>query len=200
MILVLNNADMSQMYVTRPSIRWICIGINQWPSRRRSWRYHPFAACDLGFEEAISQNRYYRDRIEDKDQQHHDIDKVDVQPVVGDGDHKLEAYPVKQRQSPGQFCIPWTPEPVRSARRRRGRLLCRFDVINILHSQSPSREENSTASLGMKSADNQYGGPPLRGNPSRSPPLRSFHPHPAPICSRGLKCRRVQRRNASPDE
>ena len=71
MMSVFENTDVPEMADSRARVGWIGIGIKDWPLRGRSRRYHPFAACDLGFEEAISQNRYYRDRIEDKDQQHH---------------------------------------------------------------------------------------------------------------------------------
>ena len=136
---VLNHPDMPQMQIARAHVERIRSRVNQGPLRRWSRRYHPFATCDLGFEEAISQHRYYRDRIEDEDQQYHGFGQVDVELVKGNGDHQLETDPVKQGQGPGQFCIPWVPEPVGSARRRRWRgslFWCRVELINILHLQS----------------------------------------------------------------
>lgn len=165
---VLDHTDVSKMHIPRSRVERIGIGIKDWPLRRRSRRYHPFAACDLGFEEAISQHRYDRDRIEHEDQQYHGVDQVDVELVVWKGDHQLETDPVKQGQGPGQFCIPWAPEPVRRARRRRWRgslFWCRVELINILHLQSLSKAENSTASLDGEPADHRNNAPIAVGKP-----------------------------------
>ncbi len=142
---------------SRARVGWIGIGIKGWPLRRRSRRYHPFAACDLGFEEAISQHSCYCDRIEDEDQQHHHIGQCYVPLVIGHGDHQFEANPVEQRQSPVEFRIPWAPEPVGSARRRRGGLFrYQVELINVLHVQSLSGGENSTGRSDMEPGSHHH--------------------------------------------
>jgi len=158
---ILHQADMSVEDTPRSYIKWIRVRVNHWPLRRRSRRYNPFAACDLGFEEAISQHRHHRDRIEDEDQQHHHIGQCYVPLVIGHGDHQLETDPVKQRQSPVEFRIPWAPEPVSRTRRRRwreGLFWCRVDLINVLHVQSLSEGGNSTGRSDMEPGGHHHDG------------------------------------------
>lgn len=146
MMSVLDHANMAKMDIPRSTIKWIGIRINQRTLRRWSRRYHPLPTCDLGLQEAISENRDHSDRIKDEDQQHHGVDQVDVQPVERHRKHTLEADPVEQRQRPGDFRIPWAPEPVRSARRWFfGDFLIRpLELINLLHVRSLFEERNST--------------------------------------------------------
>lgn len=157
---ILHQADMSVEDTPRSYIKRIRARVNHWPLRGWSRRYHPFAACDLGFEEAISQHRHHRDRIEDEDQQDHRVDQVDVELVEGHGDHQFETDPVKQRQGPVEFRIPWAPEPVGSARRRRwreGLFWRRVEFINVLHVQSLSGGENSTGRSDMEPGGHHHG-------------------------------------------
>lgn len=146
MISILDNTDMPEMADSRARVGWIGIGIKDWPLRRRSRCNHPFAAGDLSFQESISQDGHYRDRIEDEDQQHHRVREVDVQLVVGNRDHQLEADPVEQRHGQIELSIPGMPEPICSTRRWRLRdclvHLNRFS--NFLHVQSLSGMKNST--------------------------------------------------------
>lgn len=181
MMSVFENTDVPEMADSRARVGWIGIGIKDWPLRGRSRRYHPFAACDLGFEEAISQHRHYRDRIEDQDQQDHRVDQVDVELVEGDGDHQFEADPVDQRQGPVEFRIPWAPEPVGSARGQRWRgsfFRCRVDLINVLHEQSLSEGENSTGRSDMEPAGHHHDGAIAR---KKSVPILSPSPIPPPL-------------------
>jgi hypothetical protein len=141
---VLDHANMSKMDIARSRVERIGIGINDRSLREWSWRYHPFPARDLGLEEAKSEDGNHGDWIEDRDQQHHDVDHVDIELVVGDSDHQLEADPVDQGQGPRQLCIPWTPKPIGSARRRRGCLIRQIRFGNFLHMQSLSGKRNST--------------------------------------------------------
>lgn len=174
---ILHQADMSVVDTTRSYIKRIRVRIDHRPLRRRSRCYHPFATCDLGFKEAISQHGYHRDWIEDEDQQYHDVDQVDVELIVGNGDHQLETDPVEQGQGPGQLCIPWAPEPVGSARRRRwcgGLFWCRVELINILHLQSLSKAENSTASMGVEPANHRSDAPIVRRKPVPILPPSTF--------------------------
>lgn len=149
---VLDHANVAKMDISRSAIKWIRVRIYQRTLRGRSWRYDPLPACDLGLEEAVSQDRNHGDRIEDEDQQHHRVGQGDVQLVIGDRDHQLETDPVEQRQGQVEFGIPWTPEPIGSARRRRLRdclvHLTRFG--NFLHEQSLSGKKNSTDHDGAK--------------------------------------------------
>lgn len=184
MMSVFDHTDVSKMHIPRSWVERIGIGIKDWPLRRRSRRYHPFAACDLGFEEAISQHRHHRDRIEDEDQQDHRVDQVDVELVEGHGDHQFETDPVKQRQGPVEFRIPWAPEPVGSARRRRWRgslFWCRVDLINVLHVQSLSEGGNSTGRSDMEPGSHHHDGAMAR---KKSVPILSpsLIPSPLPPC------------------
>lgn len=179
MRLVFDRTNMAEMLQTGPQIERVRIGVDQRFGRlqRPGSDRRPFAASKLGFEEAISQHRYHRDRIEDEDLQHHDVDQIDVELIEGNGDHQLQTYPVKQGQRPGHFCIPWAPEPVGSARRRRwrgGLFWCRVELINILHLQSLSIAENSTASIGVEPADHREDAPIVRGKPVSILPPSSF--------------------------
>lgn len=146
MMSVLDHANVAKMDISRSAIKWIRVRIYQRTLRGRSWRYDPFPARDLSLEEAISQHRDDGDRIEDEDQQHHRVGEVDVQLVIGDSDHQLETDPVEQRQGQVEFGIPWTPEPIRSARRwrLRGCLVHLIRFGNFLHVQSLSGKKNST--------------------------------------------------------
>lgn len=178
---ILHQADMSVEDTPRSYIKRIRVRVNHWPLRGRSRRYHPFAACDLGFEEAISQHRHYRDRIEDQDQQDHRVDQVDVELVEGDGDHQFEADPVDQRQGPVEFRIPWAPEPVGSARGQRWRgsfFWCPVDLINVLHEQSLSEGENSTGWSDMEPAGHHHDGAIAR---KKSVPILSPSLIPPPL-------------------
>lgn len=146
MMSILDHSYVSQMDVARARVERIGVGINNWSFRGRSWRNDPLSAGDLGLEEAISEDRNDRDRIKDEDQQDHCVDQIDVQPVERHRKHTLEADPVEQRQRPGDFRIPWAPEPIRSARRRRlrGCLVHLIRFGKFLHEQSLSGKKNST--------------------------------------------------------
>lgn len=176
MMSVFENTDVPEMADSRARVGRVGIGIKDRPLRRRSRCYHPFAARDLGFKEAISQHRYNRDRIEDEDQQYHGVDQVDVELIEGNGDHHLETDPVEQGQRPGQLCIPWAPEPIGSARRRReGLFWCRVDLINVLHVQSLSGRENSTGRSDMERVGHHHDSAIAR---KKSVPILSPSPIP----------------------
>lgn len=178
---VLYCSDMPEMSEPRARVSRISIWIANWPLRRRTRRNHPFPARDLGLQEAISQCCDNRDGIKHEDQQDHRVDEIDVQPIIGDGDHQLEADPVEQRQDKIEFGIPRAPEPVGCTRRRRGRLFCRFDVINILHVQSLSEAEDNTTTLGVETGQDS-----LRyGNADTNFPKRELQPFlPPPFPTR----------------
>lgn len=176
MMSVLDHADVSKMHIARSRVGRIGIGIDDWPLRRRSWRYHPFPASDLGFQKTIAENRYDRDRIEDENEQHHGVGCGRVNPVIGDGYHDLEANPVEQRRCPVELRVPWPPKPIGSTRRWRACLICLFDVIKILHLQSLSIWENSTRPSDWKRTRPHNRGPIAHGHvknlaPSFPPPL-----------------------------
>lgn len=143
---ILDHSYVSQMDFARSRVGRIGIWIDPRSLRGRSWRNDPLSAGDLGLQEAISEDRNDRDRIKDEDQQDHCVDQIDVQPVERHRKHTLEADPVEQRQRPGDFRIPWAPEPVRSARRRFfGDFLIRpLELINLLHVRSLFEERNNT--------------------------------------------------------
>lgn len=169
---ILHQADASVVAAARSYIKRVRIRIDHRPLRGRFRCYHPFTACDLGFEEAISQYRYYRDRIEDEDQQDHGVDQVDVELVKGDGDHQLETDPVEQGQDPGQFCIPWAPEPVGSARRDMGCL----DAVHLQlagfvcgnHGQNLSGSSSSICCRERESRSGRNASKRLSWKPERS--------------------------------
>lgn len=170
------RADMSMVDTPRSYIKGICVRINHGSLRRWSWRYHPFPACDLGFEEAISQHGYHRDRIEDDDEQHHGVGHGAIHSVIRDGYHDLETNPVQQRRHPVEFRVPWPPKPIGSTRRWRACLICSFNVINILHLQSLSIWKNNTGSSDWKPIRPDHRGPIAHGHrkylaPSFPPPL-----------------------------
>lgn len=178
---VLDHTDVSKVHIPRSWVERIGVGIKDRPLRGRSRRYHPFAACDLGFEEAISQHCHHRDRIEDEDQQHHHIGQCYVPLVIGHGDHQFETDPVEQRQSPVEFRTPWAPEPVSRARGRRrcgGFFWCRVDLINVLHVQSLSGGENSTGWSDMEPAGHHHDGAIAR---KKSVPILSPSLIPPPL-------------------
>lgn len=200
---VLYRPDVPEMPDPGTGVSWIGIRIANWPLRGWSRCDHPFPACNFGLQKAIPQDRDHRDRIEDEDQQHHRVGQVDIELVVGDSDHQLETDPVEQRQRPDELCIPWTPKPVGSVRRRRWRggfLWRRVELMNILHLESLSIGQNSTNPLSIKPAANQYGGPTSREKSVQIPPLHSLLSHSATICASGWRCRRVQVRTGSRGE
>lgn len=164
MISVLNDADMSEMQITRTHIEWVRSWINQRSLRYRPRHDHPFSASNLGFQKSIAENRHDRDRIEDEDKQHHGVGYGGINPIIWDGHHDLETNPVQQRRYPIEFRVPWPPKPIRSARRWRASLFCLFDVIKILHLQSLSIWKNSTGSSDWKPIHPDHRGPITHGN------------------------------------
>lgn len=163
-MLIFLQADMSVVDTPRSYIKGICVRIDHRSLRRWSWRYHPFPACDLGFEEAISQHGYHRDRIEDEDEQHHGVRHGGVHPVIGDGYHDLEANPVQQRRYPVELRVPRSPKPIGSTRRWRACRICLFDMFNIRHLQSLSIWKNSTGSSDWKPIRPDHCGPIAHGH------------------------------------
>ena len=176
MILILNDADMSEMQITRTHIEWVRSWINQRSLRYRPRHDHPFSASNLGFQKSIAENRYDRDRIEDEDKQHHGVGHGGINPIIRDGHHDLETNPVQQRCHTVEFRVPWPPKPIGSTRRWRACLICSFNLINILHLQSLSIWKNNTGSSDWKSIRADHRGPIAHGHrkylaPSFPPPL-----------------------------
>ncbi len=174
MILILNDADMSEMQITRTHIEWVRSWINQRSLRYRPRHDHPFSASNLGFQKSIAENRHDRDRIEDEDKQHHGVSHGGINPVIWDGHHDLETNPVQQRRYPVELRVPWSPKPIGSARRWRACRICLFDVIKILHLQSLSTWKNSTGSSDWKLIRSDHRGPITHGH--RMNPTACFPP------------------------
>jgi hypothetical protein len=175
---VFDHADVAEMTESRARIGRINVRIHDWPLRRRSWRYHPFSASNLGFQKSIAENRHDRDRIEDEDEQHHGVGHGGINPVIRDGYHDLEAHPVQQRRCPVELCIAWPPEPIGSERRWRlwECLVHLVVLINVLHVQSLSTWKNSTGPSDLKPGRHDHRGPIADGNLACSSLPSSFPP------------------------
>ena len=176
MMSVPDHADVSKMHIARSRIGWIGIRIHDWSLRSWSWRDHPFSASNLGFQKAMAENRHDRNRIKDEDKHHHGVGDGGIHPVIRGGYHDLKANPVQQRRYPVELRVPWSPKPISGARRWRACRVCLFDVIKILHLQSPSIWKNNIGSSDWKPIRPDHCGPIAHGHrkylaPSFPPPL-----------------------------